>query len=260
MSRLAEVFARARAQGRCACVPFLVAGDPDQATSLAIVQAMGAAGADLLEIGVPYSDPLADGPSIVAASQRALDHGATMASVLELVAKSPIPAILFTYANPVIQYGIERLAQELAAAGGYGAIIPDLPLEETQEIAKVFARYGLELPLLVAPTTPPERAQRIVAESQGFVYLVARLGVTGAGVHLHTASIATQIATLRSYTNLPIAVGFGISKPEHVAAISEIADGAIIGSAFIDAYCAQSSPVAAAREFIATMVASTQRA
>ena len=260
-SRIEAIFAKAKAESRCALIPFLVAGDPDALQSEAILKAVAASGADLIELGVPYSDPLADGPSIIAASQRALDNGATMDLVLDLVAKSPVPVIVFTYANPVIQYGIEKLAQRLAAANGYGAIIPDLPLEETRAIAEIFAKYGLEIPLLIAPTTPAERAQRIVDESHGFVYLVSRLGVTGAGVTMNTLAIETQIRLLRTMTSLPIAVGFGISRPDHVAAISAVADGAIVGSALIDVYSAAQGRSAekAAGDFIAELKASCVR-
>lgn len=260
-SRIQAIFSKAASESRCALIPFLVAGDPDAVQSEAILRAVAAAGADLIELGVPYSDPLADGPSIIAASQRALDNGATMDLVLDLAAKSPVPVILFTYANPVIQFGVERLAKRLAAAGAYGAIIPDLPLEETRAISAIFAEHGLEIPLLIAPTTPLERARLIVAESSGFVYLVSRLGVTGAGTQMNTAAIATHVKSLRTMTTLPIAVGFGISKREHVAAVSAIADGAIVGSALIDSYSNRSAgfAAAAAGAFIADLSSGTQR-
>ena len=260
-SRIESIFAKAKAEQRCAVLPFIVAGDPDLETSASILAAIAAAGADLIELGVPYSDPLADGPSIIAASQRALESGATMDRALALAAQSPVPIVLFTYANPVIQYGVERLAQAMSAANVYGAIIPDLPLEETRAIASIFAKYHLELPLLIAPTTKAERARRIVAESSGFVYLVSRLGVTGAGSTLNLTTIEAQIMLLREMTQLPIAVGFGISQREHVHAVAEIADGAIIGSALIDAYSSVDKATAAsiAGTFVANLLQGAQR-
>jgi len=260
MTRVEAAFARAKAESRCALIPFLVAGDPNAEVGEAILQAVAGSGADLIELGVPYSDPFGDGPTIVAASQRALEAGATMDSAIELAAKSPVPAILFTYANPVMRYGIERLAERLAAAGACGAIIPDLPLEETRSIAPIFARHGLVMPLLVAPTTPPERARRIVAESSGFVYLVARLGVTGAGDLLRTAELEARILQLRAWTALPIAIGFGISRPGHVSAMSRLADGVIVGSALIDAYAAapRAEQARTAGAFVAKLFASTE--
>jgi tryptophan synthase alpha chain len=260
MTRVAEVFARARGESRCALIPFLVAGDPNAEVSNAILQAVAESGADLIELGVPYSDPFGDGPTIVAASQRALEAGADMDSAIELAAKSPVPVILFTYANPVMRYGVERLAERLAAASACGLIIPDLPLEEARNISPVLARHGLVMPLLVAPTTPPERARRIVAESSGFVYLVARLGVTGAGDRLRTAEIEAQILQLRAWTTLPIAIGFGISQRGHVSAMNRLADGVIVGSALIDAYSVRTQPeqARAAGAFTAKLFAGTE--
>lgn len=260
MTRVEAIFARARAESRCALIPFLVADDPNAEVGEAILQAVAGSGADLIELGVPYSDPFGDGPTIVAASQRALEAGATMDTAIDLAAKSPVPVILFTYANPVMRYGAERLAERLAAAGACGAIIPDLPLEETRSIAPIFARHGLVMPLLIAPTTPPERARRIVAESSGFVYLVARLGVTGAGDRLRAEEVKAQILQLRAWTALPIAIGFGISRPDHVIAMNRLADGVIVGSALIDAYAAQTKAEQArvAGAFVAKLFAGTE--
>jgi tryptophan synthase alpha chain len=255
--RIAKAFAAAHAQGRCAIIPFLVAGDPDLETTRLVLQSLVAAGADIIELGVPYSDPLADGPSIVAAGQRALAAGTTLDAVIDLIADVPVPVVLFTYANPIVQYGVERLGQRLQAVGAAGAIIPDLPLEETIPISKQLDTYGLAVPLLIAPTTPPARAQRIVAASSGFVYLVTRLGVTGAGSKQSPdpSSIATQVEALRKTTALPIAAGFGLARSEQIAAITSVVDGAIVGSALIDALVGHQGAMAAsvAGKFISAL-------
>jgi len=235
ISRLSEIFARARAAGRCALIPFVVAGDPDLATSRAILQALEAAGADAIELGIPYSDPLADGPSIVAAAQRALDVGVRLEDVLTLIDAVRIPVVLFTYANPIVQYGISQLAVQMRERGAAGIIIPDLPLEELQKVAGPFYEQGLDVPLLIAPTTAPERARRIATASSGFVYLVSRLGVTGAGQRPDATQVQRHVAELRTMTDLPIAVGFGLAERAQVAAIAPYADGAIVGSALVDA-------------------------
>ncbi len=196
--------------------------------------------ADILELGIPYGDPLADGPTIAAASGRALDAGTTVDDALELAANAlrggGPPIVMFTYFNPIVQYGLERFAAALAHAGASGAIVPDVPLEETGAIRAAFAPFDLVLPLLVAPTTPPARAATIARASEGFTYLVSRLGVTGAHRGPDFAWIAERVRTLRQVSPLPLAVGFGISSPEHVRRTCAIADGAIVASALIDAY------------------------
>jgi tryptophan synthase alpha chain len=239
--RIAAAFARARAAGRPALIAYLVAGDPDVATSERIVERVAAAGADLIELGIPYGDPLADGPTIAAAGQRALAGGTTIDVALGIakraLAPSGVPAIAFTYFNPISQYGLERFAAAAAEAGLLGAIVPDLPMEELQELHAAFAPHGLAVPLLIAPTTPVARARTIAARSEGFVYVVSRLGVTGARREPDLAWIAGQVAALRDGAGeTPIAVGFGISTPAHARAVATSADGVIIGSALIDAF------------------------
>jgi tryptophan synthase alpha chain len=240
MTLLDEVFARARAERRAALIPYVVAGDPDRATTLAVIDAVTAAGADLIELGIPYGDPLADGPTIAAAGQRALAGGMKLADSLELAAQArargAAPIVFFTYVNPVDRYGAERFAHDARAAGAIGVIVPDVPLEELDAFAPPLRGAGLAIPLLIAPTTPPERAARIAAASSGFVYVVSRLGVTGARREPDVAWIADAVARLRGATQLPLAVGFGIATPAQAAAVGAVADGVIVGSALVDAY------------------------
>jgi len=246
---LGEVFARTRAEHRAALIGYVVAGDPDRATTLAVLEALTAAEVDVIELGIPYGDPLADGPTIAAAAQRALDGGTRMADALEIAAEARArncaPIVFFTYVNPVDKYGAERFAREAAAAGAVGAIVPDVPLEEIERFAPPLRAAGLDLPLLIAPTTPPARAARIAAASSGFVYLVSRLGVTGAGKAPDVAWAQGALARLRPVTALPLAVGFGISTAAHAAAVGALADGVIVGSALIDAYRGRSGTAAA---------------
>ncbi len=248
---LDAVFARARAERRGALIPYLCGGDPDLTTSAALLDMLADSGVDAIELGIPYGDPLADGPTIAAAAQRALEGGASLEAMLELVRRarrrgSP-PILFFTYFNPLAQFGLERFAAASVAAGAAGAIVPDLPLEESGPLREVFARHGLALPLLIAPTTPPERALRLAELSDGFVYLVSRLGVTSASRDPDFAWVAQRVAALRAASRRPIAVGFGIATPAHVRAASEIADGAIVGSALIDAYAGRSGGEAVER-------------
>jgi tryptophan synthase alpha chain len=257
--RIASIFAAPRAQARAALILYLMAGDPDLATSALIIDAVSAAGADLIELGIPYGDPLADGPTIAAAGQRALAAGATLDATLGL-AKDALdghaaPIIFFSYVNPISQYGPERFARAAAAAGVLGAIVPDVPLEEIDEFAPAFRAHGLGIPLLVAPTTPPARAAAIAARTDGFTYVVSRLGVTGARREPDTVWIAGAVERLRAHAAKPIAVGFGISTPDHVRRVGALADGVIIGSALIDAIGGLSGTAAAdaAYAFVASL-------
>jgi tryptophan synthase alpha chain len=256
--RLAGVFARAREQRRAALIIYLVAGDPDAATTAAVIDAISPY-VDLIELGIPYGDPLADGPTIAAAGQRALAGGMTLDGALALARgardRGDAPILFFTYVNPVVQYGAARFAAAAREAGALGAIVPDVPLEEVAAFAPAFRAEGLTIPLLVAPTTPPDRAARIAAASDGFVYIVSRLGVTSAGREPDVAWIRTAVDGLRARTARPLAVGFGISTPAHVAAIGAIADGVIIGSAFVDATAGRTGAAAAkaARDYVAPL-------
>lgn len=225
---------------RRAFIPYVMAGDPDLETTAAIIDALRDAGSALIEVGIPYGDPLADGPTIAAAGQRALARGTRMRDAFKLTenarANGSPPIVLFTYLNPVLQYGTERFAAEAQKSGAAGVIVPDAALEETTALRDVFARHDLAMPLLVAPSTPRERAARIAEASTGFVYVVSRLGVTGAASAPDFAPVRAQVAMLRELTGKPLAVGFGVSTPEHVREVAPIADGIIVGSALIDAY------------------------
>jgi len=253
--RLAGVFARARAEKRSALIIYLVAGDPDAGTTAAVIDAISPF-VDLIELGIPYGDPLADGPTIAAAGARALGAGMTLDGTLALARgardRGNAPILFFSYVNPIVQYGPERFAAAAREAGALGAIVPDVPLEELATFAPAFHAEGLAIPLLVAPTTPAERAARIAAASDGFVYIVSRLGVTSAGREPDVAWIRSAVDGLRATTQRPLAVGFGISTPAHVAAIGAIADGVIIGSAFVDATAGRTGADAAtaARSYV----------
>jgi len=262
--RLSGTFVRARAAGRAALIVYLVAGDPDAETTGLVLDAVTEAGADLIELGIPYGDPLADGPTIAAAAQRALEAGTTIDSVLALAAaahaRGSAPIVFFTYVNPISQYGPAAFAAAARAAGAVGAIVPDVPLEELDEFAPAFRAAGLGLPLLVAPTTPPERAAAIAARSDGFVYVVARLGVTGASREPDVDWIRGAVDRLRARTEKPLAVGFGISRADHVRALSPFVDGIIVGSALIDAIGTRRGAAAAtaARTYVAGLRAAIE--
>ncbi|MCX5951586.1 MAG: tryptophan synthase subunit alpha [Cyanobacteria bacterium] len=250
-------FAELGAQGRCALMPFLMAGDPSLEITAEALLALQRGGADLIELGIPYSDPLADGPVIQAAAARALAAGTTPTRVLDLLAslRGPlqIPVVLFTYSNPLLNRGMERFCQEAAAAGAAGLVVPDLPLEEAETLSPLAAAHGLDLVLLVAPTTPAERMARIHASSRGFTYLVSVTGVTGIRTNLE-ARVEPLVAQLKAQGELPVAVGFGISGPDQAAEVRRWgADGAIVGSALVrrmaEAAAAGSSVAEAAEGF-----------
>jgi tryptophan synthase alpha chain len=250
-------FADLGAQGRCALMPFLMAGDPSLQITAEALLALQRGGADLIELGIPYSDPLADGPVIQQAASRALAAGTTPSRVLDLLAslrgQLQIPVVLFTYSNPLLNRGMERFCQEAAAAGAAGLVVPDLPLEEAETLSPLAAAHGLDLVLLVAPTTPPERLARIHASSRGFTYLVSVTGVTGIRTNLE-ARVEPLVAQLKAQGGVPVAVGFGISGPEQAAEVRRWgADGAIVGSALVrrmaEANAAGTSVAEAAERF-----------
>lgn len=234
--KLDTIFLRAKKEGRVVFIPYLMAGDPDRVSTKLMLQCLYDAGADIVELGIPYGDPLADGPSIAAAGVRALKQDVRIDDVLELVRTSPLPSVLFTYFNPVFQYGFERFAKNAAAAGAAGVIVPDVALEEALQLRAILEAHGLAMPLLVAPSTPLERAKTIAGQSSGFIYVVSRLGVTGAGAVPDFEPLLKHVAELRSVTEKPLAVGFGLSRPEHMRAVAPFVDGVAVGSALIDCY------------------------
>ena len=247
--------------GRCALMPFLMAGDPDLATTGRTLLALQAEGADVIELGIPYSDPLADGPVIQAAAARALAAGTTPARVLELLdslrGQLTIPVVLFTYTNPLLNWGMAPFCRQAAAAGAAGLVVPDLPLEEAERLSPIAAAEGLDLVLLVAPTTPTARMARIAAASRGFTYLVSVTGVTGVRSQL-ASRVGELVEQLKGYGPTPVAVGFGISSPEQARQVRNWgADGAIVGSALVKRMAAATEagadPAAAAAAFCAEL-------
>ncbi len=246
-------FSQLQAEGRCALMPFLMAGDPDLERTRAALLALQAAGADLIELGIPYSDPLADGPVIQAAASRALASATTPGKVLEMLAslrgELTIPVILFTYSNPLLNRGMEAFCRAAATAGAAGLVVPDLPLEEAEKLSAIAAAEGLDLVLLVAPTTPADRMGRIAAASRGFTYLVSVTGVTGVRTSIETR-VEGLVQQLKGMGPTPVAVGFGIAGPDQARQVRDWgADGAIVGSALVKVMaeaCAQQQDVAAA--------------
>ncbi len=220
-----------------ALMPFLMAGDPDLEVTAEVLLSLQENGADMVELGIPYSDPLADGPVIQASAHRALAAGTTTDRVLDMLQRLrgqlTLPVILFTYSNPLLNRGAERFFADAAAAGAAGLVIPDLPLEEAERLSPFAAQHQLDLVLLVAPTTPAERMRRIAEASRGFTYLVSVTGVTGERSNLEQR-VASLVTSLRACCPIPVAVGFGISGPEQVRQVREWgADGAIVGSALV---------------------------
>src|SRR5579863_492677 len=239
MNGVQSAFERAKRERRVAFIPYLMAGDPDLATTEILLDALSSAGADVIELGVPYSDPLADGPSIASAGARALAGGTRLTDVLALAARCSArcaPMLIFTYFNPIDRFGIPRFAREAAAAGAAGAIVPDVALEESGDLRDALRAQSVAMPLLVAPSTPRERAARIAAASSGFVYVVSRLGVTGVSAAPKLDALRAQLAMLRELTQKPLAVGFGLHRPTDVRDVAQLADGVVVGSALVDAY------------------------
>jgi tryptophan synthase alpha chain len=236
MTRIGRMFQALKRDGRKGLIAYLTAGDPAPERTPALVDALVRGGADLIELGVPFSDPIADGPVIQAAGERALKAGTTLARVLEIAAeirkRSQVPLLLFTYLNPVVRYGLERLAEHAARAGIDGCLLTDASVEEAHEYIGAMHRHGLDTVFLAAPTST-ERRLRLVAEySSGFVYLVSRTGVTGERESLSNQA-APLIRAMRAVTDLPLAVGFGISRPEHVAELGRQVEAVAVGSAIV---------------------------
>ncbi len=238
MSRIAGVFAKLRAENRAALIPFVEAFDPDRATSAALLTGMAANGADIIEIGVPFTDPMADGPTIQSAGRRALNAGATLRGVLELVREfrrenDATPLVLMGYLNPFLSYGIAAFCKDAAQAGIDGLIVVDLPTEEADLLLPDAAANAIDVIRLVAPTTSDERLPLVLAGSSGFVYYVSITGITGTRTAT-AADLARDIPRIRRVTDLPIAVGFGVRTPAQAAVVAAHADAAIVASALIE--------------------------
>jgi len=236
MSRIADTFVRLRREGRPGLVTYTTAGDPDLARSAEILQALDRAGADVLEVGVPFSDPLADGPVIQRATERALAAGSNLSAVLKLIGSVrqhvTAPIVVFSYANPLFRMGLQPFADRAAAAGVDGVLALDLPIEEADEFRGVLATAGLDTIFLLSPTTTDARIQKAAELGRGFLYGISRLGVTGARDQVASGAEA-MVRRIRAHTSMPVALGFGISRPEHVAEVGAYADAAVVGSALV---------------------------
>jgi tryptophan synthase alpha chain len=236
MNRIDSLFTELKTQGRTAMVAYITGGDPTLAASAKVALALEQAGVDILELGVPFSDPLADGATIQAAAGRALAAGASVPGILELIREirktSQIPIVLFAYLNPVYVYGFDKFQQDAAAAGADGLLLLDLPPQEAARNTELSSSKGLKTIRLIAPTTPPDRLKEITDASEGFIYYVSREGVTGEQSSLST-DIAERVAAIRALTKVPVAVGFGISNPEQAATVAALADGVVVGSAIV---------------------------
>ncbi|MBD2775476.1 tryptophan synthase subunit alpha [Iningainema tapete] len=237
MTSISEHFQSLRALNKCALIPFITAGDPDLETTADALRILDASGADFIELGVPYSDPLADGPVIQAAATRALKHGTRLAHVLEMAQSATrnlrSPLILFTYYNPILNLGVQQFLKQIATSGIKGLVVPDLPLEEADDLLKGADLEGIEVTLLVTPNSSKQRIEAIARQSRGFIYLVSVTGVTGVRTQLQTR-VKDVLQEIRSVTDKPIGIGFGISSPEQARQAKDWgADAVIVGSAFV---------------------------
>jgi tryptophan synthase alpha chain len=236
-TRIAERFASLGAAGRRGLIPYIAAGDPHPDQTVGLLHALVRGGADLVELGVPFSDPMADGPVIQRASERALVHGTSLAMTIDMVRAfrrddETTPLVLMGYANPIERMGIDVFAREAARAGVDGVLVLDYPPEECAEFAALLASHGMNAIFLVAPTTPPERIELLASIASGYIYYVSLKGITGAG-HLSLADVAARLPLLRQRLTLPISVGFGISDPQSAAAVGRLADAVVIGSRIV---------------------------
>lgn len=236
MSNITNTLNAVKERGDKALITFVTAGDPDLATSEKIVHALIEAGVDLIELGFPFSDPMADGPTIQLASERALAAGATLRGVLDLVANvrvhSNTPIVLMGYYNPVFSYGVEKFARDAAEAGVDGLLLVDLPPEEAGELHPLLKEAGIDLITLLAPTTGEERKARLAAEGEGFLYYVSMTGVTGSQ-QVDADAISGAVSDLKTKSKVPVAVGFGVSTPQDASAVAEVADAVVVGSALV---------------------------
>lgn len=266
---IAAAFARTRAEGRVALIPYVMAGYPDVAASEALAVALGQAGADILELGVPFSDPQADGLTIQSASEKALAAGMSLAGALDLAkrisSQIQTPVVMMGYYNPIFSYGIPRFCADAAAAGIAGLIVPDLPPEEADILQDAAAAHAIEMVFLVTPSSPERRIEQVVRVAErtggGFLYCVSLSGVTGARDRL-PEQLPAFLQRVRARTQLPLAVGFGVSRPEHVAEIGQMADGAVVASALLNTvdHAAPDQRVAAGVAYLRELQAGAQRA
>ncbi len=248
VERIGAAFRAAEDEGRAALMPYMMAGYPDRESALAVAESYADNGADLVELGVPFSDPLADGPTIHAAATAALGAGATLESALEVceAIAGRVPVVFMVYANMVLAHGgVAEFAERAKSAGAAGAIVPDLPLEEAEPVREAFSAAGLALVPLIAPTTPVERRARICAAAQGFVYVVSTVGTTGDRDEI-PVQLADLVTATKDEAEVPVAVGFGIGTPGQAAQVGEVADGVIIGSRLVRAAGEADGPEAAA--------------
>jgi tryptophan synthase alpha chain len=259
LDRIAATFAACRAEGRAALVTYVMGGDPDLATARAMALACAEGGADLLEIGIPFSDPIADGPTIQLAAERALASGTTVGGVLRMAAevrkRSPVPIALMGYVNPILAYGEERFLDDAAAAGVDALILPDLPPEEAEGLGAAARARGLALVFLLAPTSTPSRRRAACAAAAGFLYFVSVTGVTGARREL-TADLPALLDAVRAESPVPVVVGFGVSGPDQARALGGMADGVVVGSAIVQRIARGGSRavrVGRVRRFVATL-------
>ena len=263
LQHITDTLSKAKASRRAALMPYFTLGFPSRADSLDVVEAIAAAGADLIELGVPFSDPLADGPTIQRSTQIALENGITVKDCLDMVRilrerGVSLPLMLMGYYNPVLAYGPDRFTSEARQVGMDGLIIPDLPLEEAAGFEAACRQNGLALVYLVAPTTPDERLVKIAAHSTGFVYVVSLNGVTGARAGL-SAGLEEFLLRVRGMTDKPLSVGFGISTPEQAAQVGRMADGVIVGSALIDIAGKAPHPATVVGRFVAELSKAIRR-
>lgn len=238
MTRIDDTFARLKAEGRKAFVAYVMAGDPDFATSLEVVKGLPGAGVDIIELGMPFTDPMADGPSIQLAGQRALAAGMTMAKTLDMVrafrkGDSDTPVILMGYYNPIYSMGVDSFLSAAKEAGIDGLIVVDLPPEEDDELCIPATRAGLHFIRLATPTTDDKRLPTVLRNTSGFVYYVSITGITGAAA-ARSAAVGPEVARIKAATDLPVCVGFGVKTPENAADIASVADGVVVGSAIVD--------------------------
>ncbi|KAK1428364.1 hypothetical protein QVD17_17197 [Tagetes erecta] len=243
---LSETFSKLKQDGKVALIPYITAGDPDLSTTAEALKVLDTCGSDIIELGIPYSDPLADGPVIQAAATRALANGANLDAILnmlkEVIPQLSCPIALFTYYNPILKRGVEKFMVTVKEVGVHGLVVPDVPLEETELLRHEASKHNIELVLLTTPTTPRERMKAIVEATEGFLYLVSSIGVTGARASV-SERVQSLLQEIKAETNKPVAVGFGISKPEHVKQVAGWgADGVIVGSAAVKILGEATSP------------------